>query len=335
MVLRSRRLRGETFWVVLQKLVMFVMNFVVLKVFTNILGKETYSEWRLAMTGLQLLGSAALMPMQHTFLRVFHTAEEDRTLRPAGVFAFRWYGIASVCVLGLAIVLTYPLSLAFRLETLTILAAGCYLVCNRWRLLGVQSLDIQRKRRTCAMQSVGFQVGQVVFAATAMLIVGRYASVALFGIAAAAMLMAFFGVVPLARRVFSEPREGKRRMMPMVLTYGLPYGGLLICQWALNFTDRNILAYQYGKEAAAPYIAAFPVCGAPYILLFQFLLGLLVPIAYQRARDVNDPRQLWSADRLLLTGIIAYLVVGGLMLPAYAFFGPGLLLLLTRKGYNL
>ncbi len=97
--------------------------------------------------------------------------------------------------------------------------------------------------------------------------------------------------------------------------------------------DMLPIAAQMDKATVGMYTAAFQVCGAPYILAFMFINSLILPIAFQRASVAHDRRQIWSADRMLLVGVGAYLVLGLGALVAYIFFGSTWLVMLTSRAY--
>jgi O-antigen/teichoic acid export membrane protein len=121
----------------------------------------------------------------------------------------------------------------------------------------------------------------------------------------------------------------------MIWTIGAPYGALVLCQTIQGFSDRFIINAQLGSASAGIYVAAFQICGVPFSLLVTLLNNLLTPIAYQRAKNINDPRQLWAADKLLLAGLLGYLILGAFGVGIYVFFGKYLLSLMTSTSFQL
>ncbi len=160
----NQRARSEAYWVILHKMATMVMTFLALKAFTNLLTKETFGEWRLVMTGGQLVACLCFMPMRHTYLRVFHQAEMDGSVGTAGIFALRWYATGTCLFAVLAAIVTLPCSRWFGFETLTVVAAATFIVANEWRVLGTQVLEMRRKRRSATLQCLVYLVGHVVLA---------------------------------------------------------------------------------------------------------------------------------------------------------------------------
>jgi len=330
------RLRGELFWVITHKVLEFLLSFVVLKVLTVFLGTKNYGEYALALVGMQMMSAILMMPMQQAYLRYIHTVQGAGAAgRAAGLTVLRWYTVASIAVIFCACALTATFSKWFGLGTLTVLAAGLLFVGNRWRLLGTQVLDIKRRRRACAFQNLGFLVSQIVAVVVAVRIWSPSASVALLATAAAAAVFGAISLTTFAHGIRSLPKGPPSDLMKLVKSYGAAAGALLLFQWMQNLVDRYFLAIQLDKEAVGLYSAGYQVCGVPYMFGFTFLYALLVPIVFQRAKDISRPGQLWSADKVLIGGIGVYVTVGALALLIYAAFGQQIMLLLTSKGFVL
>ena len=163
---------------------------------------------------------------------------------------------------------------------------------------------------------------------------------ALAGDALASLALAAAVLLPLAAELRRQPvpdpqraRAAKQQLRKLAWTFGLPYALLLVLGWVQNFADRYIVGIRLDLAQAGMYVAAFQVCGVPFLLLMNTLNALLTPIAYQHARDIRDPQQLWRADRVLLGGTLVYLAAGGLLLGLYAAAGPAIVRLLTNPRY--
>lgn len=334
-IAKNPRVRGEIIWVLAQKTAEFVLQLATLKVLTNLLGAEIYGEFGLALSALLLIGNFLIMPVQNTYLRIYHQADTEGTSRHAGVFTIRWFTIVTLGILVLAAMFSRSLSGPLGFETWTILAAGCLFLCNRWRLLAYYVTNNRRHRRSATAQVVGNLVLQLGVVSIVILSFGPSATGTLFGFALATSVFALLFALPLVRRVLAQPVGGKSGMRPLIKTFGLPFGLLLTCQWVQGFTDRYILAAEIGKDVAGQYIAAFQVCGVPFMLMWFFLDALLMPIMYQRAKDPSNHAQVWSAYRIFLGGLGLYIGVGILAVAAYLLIGRPLLVLLTNESFEL
>jgi O-antigen/teichoic acid export membrane protein len=273
--------------------------------------------------------------MERAYLRYYHTAEQCGEGCSTRRAVLRWFLIASLIVVSLSAVLSLPFSRWFGLCAWTTLAGGIVFLGDRWRFLGIEVLNIQRKRRAFAIHIIGFRLTQVTVVALVVYFVSPMAVAALLALGTVALLFAVFGVAPLVRGAFSGADSAPSSIRSMLIGFGMPFGALLAFQWIQNFADRYILAWQLDMAKAGVYVATFQVCGVPYMFLANLLDAFIRPIAYQRGADVRDPRQLWSADKVLIAAIALYVVVGGALLLAYGLFGPTLIVLLTSEAYRL
>lgn len=333
--LRTPRLRGEAGWVISHKLVEFALVFVGLKLYTNLMTREAFGEFNLALTAVGLLGDLTIMPMAHTYYRNLTRAEADGTARAAGITLLKWYITVTVIVAVAAALATLPLSAWLYIGPWTALATGLLFSTNRWRALGIEVLDMRRQRRACALQNLGFLALNTALTAVLLVVWDGSAASALVANALAAGLFAWIGTRPIVRDILSQPHGRTSDIMRYVATFGAPYGALLVCQWVQNFAERYIVGIQLDLDKVGGYVAAYQVCGIPYMLLSVIVNGLGVPIAYERAGTEGDPKRLWAADEVLLFGIGAYMVLGAAAIPVYALWGNSLMRLLTSETFAL
>lgn len=333
-MLNSDHLR-EGGWVLGHKLVEFLLVFIGLKLFTNLMSAATFGEFNLALTAVGLMTDMAVMPIAHAYYRVLPQAREMGNERAVGVSMLRWYVAATFGVAGMVAVLTIPLSDWLGIGKWTALATSILFLANRWRALGVEISDMRRDRRRAAVQNLGFIALQSVLVAGAAYWVSSQAAVPLLGYAVAAAVFFGTGTLPVIRAILQLPSGRGGSLSPMIRSFGVSYGALLVCQWVQNFAERYILRIQLDFASAGTYVAAYQVCGVPYMLLSTVLNGFCVPIAYQHAGAANNPAQLVRADRVLLSGLGIYVVGGLLFLPLYAFWGTQAVRLLTHADFVL
>ena len=112
-------------------------------------------------------------------------------------------------------------------------------------------------------------------------------------------------------------------------------GAVLACQWVQNFSERYILGIRMDLESVGTYVAAYQVCGIPFMLISTVLNGFGVPIAYQRAGDLKTDSQIFQANRVLVRCTRAYLILGLFMIPLYFIFGKFALRTLTSGSFVL
>jgi O-antigen/teichoic acid export membrane protein len=331
----SRRLKSEIGWVVLNKAMEFGLMFGLLKVLSNRLGKAGYGEYNLAETAVVFVTVIVLMPVHEAYLRDYHGAADREEKRAAGGLLLRWYAIATVSIGLLVALFTHRLAAWFDVGPWTPLAAGLIFVFERWRYLGQDVLNIQRRRRAWALYNLGYFGLQLSVISLAVTLGPATPSTALLAYAAAAAIFCIPVTGPLIRDVLRAPPGNPSRLPRLIVSFGLPLGALLVFQLVQNMADRYIVKAILDPESVGLYVAAYQVCGIPYILILRVFHDLLTPIAYQRGRDVDDPAQIWSADRLILVGLAAQLLVGFAMLGFYAAFGGRLLVSLTNEQFAL
>jgi O-antigen/teichoic acid export membrane protein len=335
-VFANPRMRGEARWVIGHKLIEFVLVFVGLKLYTNLMTREAFGEFNLALAAVGLLGDALVSPVTHAYYRYLPQAEAQGAARSASVSFLRLYAAVTI---GLALIvgaLTEPLSRWLGIGLLTALGTGLMLLTNRWRALGVEISEMRRERRAAMTQNLGFVLAQTGLVGLALWWWQGTVFAALAAYSTAAAVFAIGGTLPIMRQMLARPSAiVEHRLGQMVVGFGIPYGLLLVCQWVQTFAERYILGVRMDFDSVGAYVAAYQVCGVPFMLFSSILNWLGVPIAYERARDVDDPRQLWSADKVLLACVGVYLTLGLAMLPLYAMFGGRITELLTSSEYVL
>jgi O-antigen/teichoic acid export membrane protein len=328
-----RRVRGEVIWVVGHKLVEFVLTYLLLKVLTVMLGVEQYGKYTLVLTGIMLLTSMLHTPVGKPFLRHFHTATAEGTLRDAARLMLKWQLLTTIAIVLIAAALSVPLGELLDLGPAMIVVGGIVYLTDRWRSFAIELYDVERDRRTAAILNLGSLAVRLGVMALLIRLFGQHAMYALIGYAIASAIFAIWGNLPQISKLMAGPSTPDATLGRLIWTFGLPFTFVLVFQWVQGFSDRYIVAWQLDIGAAGLYAAAFQVTGIPFMLLLSIVQTLIVPIAYQRARNITDPAQLRSADRVLLAGAAGYVVLGALALPVYAMAGQWLMRTLTSPEF--
>ncbi len=329
----SSRLRSEASWVLCNKVGEFGIAFVELKLLAVLMGPLIFAEYRLVLTALLLLGHALIMPMQQAYLRYSHTAQSEGTSSAADRTAKRWLTVVTISVVILAAAASKPLANLLGLQPWTLLAGGLVFMGNRWRTFTLQSLDFQRRRRIVAILNIGFLAAALGTVVLVLNMGSVSATAALLGYASVAFVFGVIGLKYLPRHETQSPQKSKNGLPDLIKKFGLPYAALLIFQWLFNFSERYVLGIQLDLSTVGVYIAAYIVCGFPYMMGLAFIKGLLLPIAYQKSSDETDVKRFWSANVILLTGMAAYLVIGALTIPLYWLFGASFLEFMTSSEF--
>jgi O-antigen/teichoic acid export membrane protein len=331
----SPRVRGEIAWVVANRGVEFTLLFALLKLLTNALGKEGYGEYNLSETALMLAGSVLIVPVLEAYKRDYHTSAEAAERRAAAAAVIGWFAVATLGTATALALASTTFAEWFGVGEWTALAAGLVFLGERWRMLGHEWLNLERERRAGALWNLGFLVSQLGLIGAVVTLGPATATAALLAYGCASL---FFGALvagPTARKLLRLPSGARSRIPALVWSFGLPFAALQLAHWVQSFSDRYMVKGLLDPSSVGLYVAAYQVCGVPFMLGQRIAHELLVPIAYQRCRDPGDPRQLWSADRLIAAGLGVQAAIGAAMLGGYLLFGQRLLALLTSADYVL
>ena len=333
---RLVRLRREASWVLAHKGLELILSILTLKVLTTVMRDDpaAYGEFNLALTGTVLLANVTLVPANQAYLRYYHTAAAHGAARGAATIVVRWYAWATGAVALACGAFSVPIARAFGLEPWTLLATGLVFLTNRWRTLGIEILEVARARRQSTLRNLGFLALQLVAVAGAASLHAAKATAALLAYAFAAGVFAYTTLAPWLRSIQGTPDRAPSGLGHLIVTYGVPAAVLLQCQWVQSFADRYILGTWTDLDAVGRYVAAYQVCGVPYMLLMGTLYALFVPIAYERAQNVGDAQQVWAGDRVILASVVVYALVGGLGLAVFLRWGGPILRFFTAAQFS-
>ena len=334
---RLVRLRREAGWVLAHKGLELILSILTLKVLTTVMRDDpaAYGEFNLALTGTVLLANVTLVPANQAYLRYYHTAAAHGAARGAAIIVVRWYAWATGAVALACGAFSVPIARAFGLEPWTLLATGLVFLTNRWRTLGIEILEVARARRQSTLRNLGFLALQLVAVAGAASLHAAKATAALLAYAFAAGVFAYTTLAPWLRSIQGTPDRAPSGLGHLIVTYGVPAAVLLQCQWVQSFADRYILGTWTDLDAVGRYVAAYQVCGVPYMLLMGTLYALFVPIAYERAQNVGDAQQVWAGDRVILASVVVYALVGGLGLAVFLRWGGPILRFFTAAQFSV
>lgn len=327
-------LLGELKWIAFEKVVQFGLQLVALKILSAGLGKRLFGEYSLILSGLAFAGFVLILPLQSTFLRNYHAAVSSGELEKWNWFSLRW--LLFVALLLIAITsLTWP-RLPGRGQFL-VLCALAFFLSNYVRIFGVVLLNIQRLRKSVALQSVGYLFVQ--FALFCLVVLwlpvprDNLPGFVLLASSFSASIFLFFGFRAWLRSIGSNASASHVEIRRGIFSYGVPCGLLMMLQWVQSFSDRYVLASQVSVESAGHFVAVFQVCGFPFMMTWFVMEALITPIIFSRARDAADESQLWEAMKVILLAVASFLFCGVLGFFGFLLFGKRLLVLLTSHEF--
>jgi O-antigen/teichoic acid export membrane protein len=329
---------AEVAWIVANKTLEVALTFACLKVLTRCLGPERFGEYNLALTVNVLLAAVTVVPVQQAYLRYFYQAKERNETWQVTRQVLTWYAWITIAIVVTSFLVSRPIGQLLSIEQGTCLAASLAFFGDRWRLLGIQVLNIQRRRSAWAVQHVSFLVAQLAFLALALRFWSTSVSAALLAYAGASIALASVSVASMRTLRGDSPGTpaGSASGLPStVLSFGVPYGLLVVLQWVQGFSDRYLVGALLDLEAVGVYVAAYQICGVPFTLGSGIIHTLVVPVAYERAKGGEDTATVRGAQGVLLFGVGVYLVGGIAAVACLAVFGGDLLALLTDTRFAL
>lgn len=335
-LVRNARVRHESMWVAVHKSGELVLMVVTLKLFTAVMGVELYGAYSLWLAAMLLVGHVVIVPVQQAFLRREHQALESAQIGHDTAFLIRWFQVSGIVLVGVALLAGLTGRLPAGLQAATLVIAALGFVAERWRLCGVLQLENRRMRKEATLQDLGAIAVRGVVTVTVLIAFGRSQLLALACLAGTAAIFA----VPTIRRMLRErtaagAREQSGDLWRAVLAYGYPAGALMACQWVQNSSERFILGLRLDIASAGMYIAAYQICGVPFMWALAVLRSLLLPVAFQRSGYAEAPDGLWPAYRVLALGVVAYAGSGLLCLPLYYLFGDDAVRLIAGPEFVL
>lgn len=328
----------EVGWILVNKTLEVVLIFACLRILARHLGPEKFGEYNLALTVNVLLAAIAMVPVQQAYLRYFHQAKERRESWLVTRRVIMWYAIVSLTVVILGVLVSRPLGRALAIEPWTCLAAGLAFFSDRWRLLGIQILNIQRRRTAWAVQHLAFLVSQLALLVIVLRFWSASVSAALLAYAAASLLLATGSIFSFRRLREEAPVVGQGSATGLagaVRSFGLPYGFVVLLQWVQGFSDRYLLGAFLDLDAVGVYVAAYQVCGVPFRLASGIIHTFLVPVAYGGAKNDDDPTAIRRVHGIVVSGVALYTAAGLIAVAGLATFGARLLALVADARFAL
>src|SRR5262249_4576561 len=154
---------AELAWIGANESLEIALTFACLKVLTRFLGPAMFGEYNLGLTVNVLLAAVTLVPVQQAYLRYFHQAKRHSQTWQVTRQVLRWYAGVTIVVVLAGLFVSAPVAQLFSIGPWTCFALGLAFAGDRWRLLGIQILNIQRRRRAWVVQHVSFLVAQLAF----------------------------------------------------------------------------------------------------------------------------------------------------------------------------
>lgn len=329
------RLRAELGWLLGLRLFELALLLATLKILTQLMSQHEFGEFQLVQSGEMLVTYLLSTCMIEAYRRYYHTAEERGEQRASVRVLVRWYAAVTVGAVLVGAALTAPLAGPLGLGTWTLLAGALLYATNRWKLMFTEILDVQRERRIASFYYAGCSVLQLVLVFVFVRFISGSAASATLAYALACGVFAAVGIPWLLRGIAARGGGAETGLIRMLWQFGAPYAALMLLQWLQSSSDRFLLAYFLDKDAVAVYMVTFQFTGAPFGLMAGLLSNFVLPIAYRRARDVGDPRQLWAADKVLLGANLGYAVLSAATLLLLALVGPWLIARFSDESYAL
>lgn len=298
-----------------------LVNVVTVMVYTRLLAPEVYGQYALMITSVAL-GNAILFQWLRLSLLRFLPAQGEQPERLLATLFGGYLAVAAVVVLlgGLGV----RLLLDTGLRLLGALGVGL-LVIQAWYEL---NLNLARSRLAPGRYGAMFATKAVtapLVGVALIVLAGLAAAGPLIGLAVA-MLATSLGLMGRAWRGI-RPRLGERALIGELLRYGLPLTATFALSFVVASSDRFLIAWLIGTDAAGIYAAGYDL-GWAAITSLAMIVNLagypLVVRTLERDGRAAADEQVRQNMVLLLTLIVPMTVGVALCAPSLAavILGP-------------
>ncbi len=335
--------KAEVFWVLAGQSGNALGVLLGMKILTQLLDPGEFGRLAIANTVALLMIVSLFGPLGHGFMR-FWSISHDRNLVEEFVFITHRYAawlLLLVLLAGLLYTLLFTAAgwqayHGLMAIALTVGALRGYFGLKLAVLLGA------RKRKAVALLNCGLAILNPLIAMLVILLFNPSADCAMWGYFIVALTILFVvgrfygnfikedlkGISSTSGRTVKSGKMGTE-----ILAFSWPFCAWGIFVWIHQSCDRwSLLAfYDAGMVGAFSVVALL----AAYPLMFAsgFMLNLFMPVAYERAGNLDSRVALKSAYRLILLMSALYGLGSLVLVVFFALFHETVLLLMSRSEY--
>jgi O-antigen/teichoic acid export membrane protein len=345
-VRRISNLKSEALWVFIGQLGMALGVVLGVKILTQVLDPAEFGRMALANTVVLLVGSNIFGPIGQGFMRFWSICQDRDQNHEFFLITDRFAGRLLFFTVGLSLILFFISATTewprwIVLMTLSLIAGGV----TGYFGLRLSVFLAARNRKIVALVNTGVAILKPVIALFFVIALFNNADCVILGYVITAFLAALM-VERLYKKTFrpvsSDPSVGRQKgtgtdavagLGKEILAFSWPFCIWGIVGWVHQSCDRWSLQAFHGTDVVGAFSVISVLAAYPLIFGANLLSNLFVPIAYQRAGNLDCPGSVQSANGMLylMTGLYIIWAVG--IVFCFAFFHYKIVLLTSNLKY--
>ena len=347
-VRRVFRLKSEALWVLTGQLGVALGAVLGVKILTQVLDPAEFGRMALANTVVLFVGSNVFGPLGQGFVRFWAICQDRSQSHVFGWVTDRFVRRLTLLTVSASLMLFIISAIAgwhqwMILITLSVIAGGA----AGYFSLRLSVFLAARKRKIVALVNTGNAVLKPFIALFFVLALFPNADCVILGYAVLAVLTTFV-VEHLYKKAFRPASlkvwAGRPKISETdaseaaglgkeILAFSWPFciwGGV---GWVHQSCDRWSLQAFHGADVVGAFSVISILAAYPLIFGANLLSNFFIPIAYQRAGNLNCPGSVQSANGILylMTGL--YVVWAVAIILCFVFFHYSIVLLLSNLKY--
>jgi len=341
-------LRSEALWVFVGQLGTAMGVVLGVKILTHVLDPAEFGRMALANTVVLLVGSNIFGPLGQGFMRFWAICQDRGQADEFVLVTDRFAGRLTFLMVSVSLML-FAISAAAGwhrwvvLITLSLITGGV----TGYFGLRLSVFLAARNRKIVALVNTGTAVMKPVVALFFVIALFSNADCVILGYAVTAVLAAFvvehfykktFRSVSFIPSVAGQKKRGidalgAADLGKEILAFSWPFCIWGIIGWVHQSCDRWSLQAFHGVDVVGAFSVISVLAAYPLIFGANLLSNLIIPIAYQRAGNLNCPGSVRSANGMLylMTGL--YIVWAVAIIFCFIFFHYGIVLLTSNLKY--
>lgn len=308
------------------------------KLLTNILGPSEFGIFILANTVVVLVSVNFLFgPLGQGLMRVWSISQGRGDLGTFYAVSRMFEKYIIIISIIVAIVLVF-ISVNIKGRNWAILLAFSMMAGITSGCLGLRLsvFTAARKRKWVSLLNIGNTVLKPLIAVGFILLIKKNATWAMVG-----YLVATFIIMLFAERFYNRIVSNtvystlmKNNILSSIkkdiISFSWPFAMWGIFNWIYASCDKWALQAYHGVEVVGAFAVVSQLAISSLVYSYNFLNSLFVPIAFQRAGDLNNNQNIISANKILVIMTIIYILGIIILILLFSVFHYPLVLLISN-----
>ena len=338
------KLRSEAFWVLFGQIGAAAGGLFGLKVLTRLMEPAEFGQLAIASTIVLLIGNNVFGPVSQGLMRFWSISQERGqiqtyvyTARRCMRLLFFTTGLGGIGALGF--VFFHHSGDWGLLLALAVIVGGF----TGWFGVRTAIIIAARKRKAVALMNCGGAFLKPLLMSILLFFFARKSTVAMAGFLFSMVLMVIVSEGYFKRFLYGQFFHGpvtspaQKRTSDIgreILKFAWPFFIWGLFSWVHQYCDRWALQIFYGENTVGVFSAVTQLSIYPLIFLSAFLSSFFMPIAYDRAGDLNSSESMASANRVILYMIGIYALATSALIVVFGLFHASLLTVFSNVRYT-